>query len=193
MSDRDPMPADAETRPGEVAEAGQDDAPESAQRWQLGQTHRKVDAMERMRGVTRYTDDLKLPGMLHCKIKRSPHPHAKILSIDPSRALEMDGVHAVITGRDLTIPYGIIPWTPDETALCVEKVCHVGDGVAAVAAVDGDVGVDRACPQASVSAWPRRPWCRASRFTVATAGPGRRRPRRRHPRTRPRRAPRCPS
>ena len=138
MSDRDPMPADAETRPGEVAEAGQDDAPESAQRWQLGQTHRKVDAMERMRGVTRYTDDLKLPGMLHCKIKRSPHPHAKILSIDPSRALEMDGVHAVITGRDLTIPYGIIPWTPDETALCVEKVCHVGDGVAAVAAVDED-------------------------------------------------------
>ncbi|PRP93216.1 4-hydroxybenzoyl-CoA reductase subunit alpha [Enhygromyxa salina] len=106
--------------------------------WQLGKSHRKVDAMERMRGVTRYTDDIKLPGMLHCKILRSPHPHAKILRIDTSRAEAMDGVHAVITGEDLSTPYGIIPWTPDETALAVAKVCFVGDGVAAVAAVDED-------------------------------------------------------
>ncbi|NVB42762.1 molybdopterin-dependent oxidoreductase [Pseudenhygromyxa sp. WMMC2535] len=107
-------------------------------RWQLGKTHRKVDAMERMRGITRYTDDLKLPGLLHCKILRSPHPHAKILRIDASRALAMEGVFAVITGEDLAVPYGIIPWTPDETALAVGKVCYVGDGVAAVAAVDED-------------------------------------------------------
>ncbi|MBL8948219.1 MAG: hypothetical protein JNK45_33905, partial [Myxococcales bacterium] len=37
--------------------------------WQIGRVHRKVDAMERMRGVLRYTDDLTLPGMLHGKIK----------------------------------------------------------------------------------------------------------------------------
>ena len=86
---------------------------------QIGGVHRKVDAMERMRGITRYTDDLKLPRMLHAKIKRSPHAHSKILSIDVSAALAMPGVHAVITGRDLPTPYGIIPWTPDETALCV--------------------------------------------------------------------------
>ena len=55
--------------------------------WQLGRAHRKVDAMERMRGVTRYTDDLKLPGMLHAKILRSPHAHAKIRGIDLSAAL----------------------------------------------------------------------------------------------------------
>jgi len=106
--------------------------------WQVGKTHRKVDAMERMRGITRYTDDLKLPGMLHCKIKRSPHPHAKILGIDTSKAEVLEGVHAVITGKALPIPYGIIPWTPDENALCVDKVCFVGDPVAAVAAVDED-------------------------------------------------------
>ena len=105
---------------------------------QVGGVHRKVDAMERMRGVTRYTDDLKLPRMLHAKIKRSPHPHAKILSIDASAALAMPGVHAVITGKDLPEPYGIIPWTPDETALCVEKALHVGDGIACVAADDED-------------------------------------------------------
>jgi 4-hydroxybenzoyl-CoA reductase subunit alpha len=110
-------------------------------RWQLGKSHRKVDAMERMRGITRYTDDIKLPGLLHCKILRSPHPHANILSIDTSRAEAMPGVHAVITGADLPIPYGVIPWTPDETALACTKVCYVGDGVAAVAAVDEDTAI----------------------------------------------------
>lgn len=109
--------------------------------WQLGKSHRKVDAMERMRGITRYTDDLKLPGLLHCKILRSPHPHANILSIDTSKAEALPGVHGVITGKDLAVPYGIIPWTPDETALAVTKVCHVGDGLAAVAAVDEDTAL----------------------------------------------------
>ena len=103
-----------------------------------GKVHRKVDAMERMRGVTRYTDDLKLPGMLHAKILRSPHPHAKIKSIDVGPALALPGVFAAVTGQDFKIPYGVIPWTPDENALAVTKVCHVGDGVAAIAAVDED-------------------------------------------------------
>ena len=110
-------------------------------KWQLGKVHRKVDAMERMRGVTRYTDDLKLPGMLHGKILRSPHAHARILRIDASKALAMPGVFGVVTGQDFKIPYGIIPWTPDENALAVDKVCHVGDGVAAVAAVDEDTAI----------------------------------------------------
>ena len=57
------------------------------------------------------------------------------------RALAIDGVHAVITGKDMPIPYGIIPWTPDETALAVDKVCYVGDGVAAVAAIDEDTAI----------------------------------------------------
>ncbi len=105
---------------------------------QVGKVHRKVDAMERMRGVTRYTDDLKLPGMLHAKILRSPHAHAKIKSIDVGPALALPGVFAAVTGQDFKIPYGVIPWTPDENALAVTKVCHVGDGVAAVAAVDED-------------------------------------------------------
>ena len=106
--------------------------------WQLGKVHRKVDAMERMRGVARYTDDLKLPGMLHAKILRSPHAHARIKSIDVAPALALPGVFAAVTGQDFKIPYGIIPWTPDENALAVDKVCHVGDGVVAVAAIDED-------------------------------------------------------
>ena len=109
--------------------------------WQLGAAHRKVDAADRMRGILRYTDDLKLPGMLHGKILRSPVPHARIAAIDTSRAEAIAGVHAIVTGRDFPIPYGVIPWTPDENALCLEKVCYVGDGVAAVAAIDEDTAI----------------------------------------------------
>jgi len=109
--------------------------------WQVGKPHRKVDAVDRMRGIMRYTDDLKLPGMLHGKILRSPHPHARIVSIDAHRALGMPGVFGVVTGKDFPIPYGVIPWTPDENALGLDKVCHVGDGVAAVAAIDEDTAI----------------------------------------------------
>jgi 4-hydroxybenzoyl-CoA reductase subunit alpha len=134
---------------------GRDEA--RGEHWQLGKAHRKVDAVERMRGVMRYADDIKLPGMLHGKIKRSPHPHARIVSIDASGALAMPGVHAVVTGKDFPIPYGVIPWTPDENALCVDKVCYVGDGVAAVAAVDEDTAIE-ACDAIAVEYEPLRPF-----------------------------------
>ncbi len=107
----------------------------------IGRAHRKVDAVDRMRGVARYADDLKLPGMLHGRIKRSPHAHARIVAIDAAPALALPGVHAVITGADLPTPYGVIPWTPDENARAVTTVCHVGAGVAAVAAIDEDAAI----------------------------------------------------
>ncbi len=126
---------------GDFSKKGDGRSEGHADHWQLGRAHRKVDAVDRMRGIMRYTDDLKLPGMLHGKIKRSPHPHARIKQISTERALTLPGVHAVVTGRDFPIPYGVIPWTPDENALAVEKVCYVGDGVAAVAAVDEDTAI----------------------------------------------------
>ncbi len=107
--------------------------------WQLGNKHRKVDAVVRMMGLARYADDIKLPGMLHGKIKRSPHAHAEIKRIDLSKALALPGVHAAIDGKSMPTPYGVIPWTPDENALCIDKVCYVGDGIAAVAAESEDV------------------------------------------------------
>jgi 4-hydroxybenzoyl-CoA reductase alpha subunit len=102
----------------------------------IGQRLAKVDGVGRVTGATPYTDDLVLPGMLHGKILRSPHPHAKILSIDTSEAERLPGVHAVVTGRDMPVTYCVIPWTRDEYPLCVDKVRYVGDGVAAVAAID---------------------------------------------------------
>ena len=103
---------------------------------------RKVEGLEKSTGRAVYTDDVTLPGMLHGKILRSPHPHARILSIDTSRAEALDGVHAVITGRDMPIQYGIIPWTQDEYPLCLDRVRYIGDGVAAVAAIDEDTAIE---------------------------------------------------
>src|SRR6266566_295218 len=100
----------------------------------VGKAHRKVDATAKVTGVTRFADDLFLPRMLFAKLLRSPHPHARILSIDPSRAASVPGVKAVLTGKDLPIPFGILPVSQDEHALALDKVRFVGDPVAAVAA-----------------------------------------------------------
>jgi 4-hydroxybenzoyl-CoA reductase alpha subunit len=110
-------------------------APEGELRM-IGQRMRKTDGLEKSTGRARYTDDIALPGMLHAKILRSPHPHARIISIDTSRAAALPGVHGVVTGADMPTPYGIIVWTPDEQALATEKVRYIGDAVAAVAAID---------------------------------------------------------
>lgn len=107
----------------------------------IGKNQRKIEGLAKSTGRAEYADDLTFPGMLHGKILRSPLPHARIVSIDTSRALELEGVHAVITGRDMPVTYGIIPWTPDEYPLCVDRVRYIGDGVAAVAAVDEDTAI----------------------------------------------------
>ncbi|MDW8256853.1 MAG: molybdopterin cofactor-binding domain-containing protein [Acidobacteriota bacterium] len=102
----------------------------------VGKSLPKIDALPKCTGETRYADDLQLPRMLYAKILRSPHAHARIRRIDVSRARTLPGVHAVLTGRDLPIRFGILPVSQDEEALCTEKVRFVGDAVAAVAAID---------------------------------------------------------
>lgn len=102
----------------------------------LGQRRRKIDGADKATGRTQYADDINFPGMLHAKLKRSTRAHAKLKSVDVSKALAIEGVFAVITGKDLPVKYGIIPWTKDETALAVDDVKYIGDPVAAVAAVD---------------------------------------------------------
>src|SRR5206468_2835599 len=70
------------------------------------------------------------------KLVRSTVPHAKIRRIDASKALAYDGVRAVLTGELFPIPFGILPVSQDEHALCPDKVRFVGDPVAAVVATD---------------------------------------------------------
>lgn len=104
----------------------------------VGRKSRKVDGLAKATGAAVYTDDIVLPGMLHAKLLRSTRAHARISSIDVTRARKLPGVLGVITGADLPKKYGILPWTQDETALALGKVRHVGEPVAAVAAVDED-------------------------------------------------------
>ncbi len=108
----------------------------------IGRAHRKLDATAKVTGVTKFADDLFLPRMLFCKLLRSPHPHARILSVEGSKALALEGVKAVLTGADLPIPFGILPVSQDEHALALDKVRFVGDPVAAVAAVSEEIATE---------------------------------------------------
>jgi 4-hydroxybenzoyl-CoA reductase alpha subunit len=100
----------------------------------IGKAHRKIDAVAKVTGVTKFADDLAFPRMLYCKLLRSTEPHAKLLRVDASAAERLEGVIAVLTGQDLPIPFGILPVSQDEHALCLDKVRFIGDPVAAVAA-----------------------------------------------------------
>jgi len=110
----------------------------------VGQPLPKVDAMAKCLGQTQFADDLALPRMLHAKMLRSPHPHARIRRIDVRPALAMEGVIAAITGKDVSIPYGILPVSQDEEALVLEHVRYAGDPVACVAAVTEELA-EAAC------------------------------------------------
>lgn len=116
----------------------------------IGVAMLRVEDARFVTGTGRYIDDLSLPGMLGAAFMRSPHPHARILRIDPAPALAVPGVVAVATGRDLaqwTRPLtvgiqGVLPMTM--TALPTGKVRFVGDPVAVVVATDRYVAEDAA-------------------------------------------------
>ena len=97
-----------------------------------------LDGPDKVTGVARYTFDVNLPGMLHAKVLRSPHPHARIRSVNTSRAKALAGVAAVVTGADAAqLPdpyYGVA--IRDQPVVAIDKVRYVGDMVAAVVAVD---------------------------------------------------------
>jgi len=109
----------------------------------IGTRVRNVDAVDKVTGTGKYTVDIVLPNMLHGKILRSPHPHARIVAIDTSRAEKLPGVKCVLTGQDtLGRKNGI--WRSyrdlcDEEILCREKVRYVGDAVATVAATEKEI------------------------------------------------------
>lgn len=92
------------------------------------------DGIAKVTGSLAYLTDLSFPDMLYGKILRSFYPHAKILSIDTSRAEKLPGVAAVITYKDVTGLNGFGIVMPDQPVLCEDRVRYVGDAVAAVAA-----------------------------------------------------------
>ena len=103
----------------------------------------RIDGPDKTQGRAEYTADIKLVGMLFGKILRSPYAHAKIVSIDTSKAKALPGVHAVVTGED-TFPgarYGRA--IVDIPVLAQGVVRYPGEQVAAVAADDEPVDLDR--------------------------------------------------
>lgn len=99
----------------------------------IGKSIRRHDAADKVTGKGLYTGDIKLNGMLHARLKTSPHAHAKIVSIDVSKAEALPGVRAVVTGREAANKVGI--YMVDRSIVATDKVRFYGEVVAAVAAV----------------------------------------------------------
>src|SRR5450830_14612 len=105
----------------------------------IGQPTPKKDGALKALGCAEYADDISMPGMLHGKLLRSPHAHARIVRIDTRRAEVLPGVRAIVTGKDFPgIKYGNLPQTRDYLPLAVDTVRYIGEEVAAVAAIDED-------------------------------------------------------
>ncbi len=99
----------------------------------VGKSVTRLDALAKVTGQAKYCTDIKLPGMLHAKVLRSPYAHARILSIDTSKAEKLQGVRVVITGEDVP-PKRFGASVFDQHVLARSVVRYVGDPVAAVAA-----------------------------------------------------------
>jgi CO/xanthine dehydrogenase Mo-binding subunit len=114
---------------------------------QVRRSVRRLESKSKVDGSAEYIHNLTLPGMLYGKIARSSVPHGKILKIDPTAALELEGVHAVITGEDIRriIPdpyYG--PAFHDQPILALEKVRYAGEPLAVALAADPHVAEEAA-------------------------------------------------
>lgn len=108
----------------------------------VGQRLPSRDSLNHIEGRTVYVDDLYFPGMLYCKACHSPHPNARILNIDISKARELPGVAAVLTHKD--VPFNRYGTLLDQPVLAEEFVRYQGEPVAAVAAVDEDAAQEAA-------------------------------------------------
>ncbi|MBI2201615.1 MAG: molybdopterin-dependent oxidoreductase, partial [Armatimonadetes bacterium] len=108
----------------------------------IGKPLPRIDGRVKATGEALFAMDVSLPGMLHGKILRSPHAHARILRIDTSKAEQLPGVKAIVTAKDtggIRFAFVDTPGHPaDEYPLATGKVRYIGEEVAAVAASDAD-------------------------------------------------------
>ena len=122
----------------------------------LGASRKRVEDQRFIRGKGNYTDDITLPGMLHMEILRSPVAHARIKSIDATRAWQVPGVHLVLTGEMMATRN--LAWMPTlsydtQAVLATDKVRFQGQEVACVIADDPYIAKD-ACEKIDVEYEP---------------------------------------
>src|SRR5512134_3570415 len=104
----------------------------------VGENKTRIDAREKVTGAAIFADDIQFGnGLLHARIKRSPHPHALIKRLDVSKALALPGVKAVVTGEDFPGYIGL--YLQDRYIFCRDRVRYVGDPVAGVAATSEEI------------------------------------------------------
>ena len=116
----------------------------------IGRSLRRVEDPRLIKGIGTYTDDVRLPGLLHAMLVRSPHAHARVVRIDTAAAAAIPGVVAVLTGADVNAACGLVPCAasipdlkaPKHTVLAGERVYFVGHPVAVVVATDAYVARD---------------------------------------------------
>lgn len=100
----------------------------------IGANVRRIDAPSKVSGKLKYAGDMVMPDMLHMQVLRSPHAHARIVSIDTSEAEALEGVECVITSADVPGKDGFGVFVHDQPIMARGKVRHVGEAVAAVSA-----------------------------------------------------------
>jgi CO/xanthine dehydrogenase Mo-binding subunit len=119
----------------------------------IGKTPLRHDGTDKVTGRAQYGADIRLPGMLYGAMLRSPHAHARVLSIDTSKAESYPGVRAVVTANDLPDVESKIAELGEGTInlrhqsnniLAKDKVLYYGHAIAAVAAVNGHVAEEAA-------------------------------------------------
>lgn len=100
----------------------------------IGKPERRVDALGKVTGTAKFADDYNVKHQLYGKVLRAKYPHARIVSIDTSKAKQLDGVEAVLTAEDIpgSKVFGIV--VKNQSILAFDKVRYLGDGVALVAA-----------------------------------------------------------
>ncbi len=104
----------------------------------IGESVGRLDVVEKVTGSAVYADDIEFgKGLLHARIKRSPHAHARILAIDTSRAVALPGVKVVLTGEDFPNHIGL--YLKDKYIFARDRVRFVGEPVAGVAAVSEEI------------------------------------------------------
>jgi len=113
----------------------------------VGKSVHRIDGKGIVTGQIKYAFDVSMPNMLVGKMIRSPHPHAKILKVDTTRAEALPGVKAVITAQDtFNIKFGsneyFFPHTVDQMAIEADKVRYIGDELGAIAAVDEETAIE---------------------------------------------------
>jgi CO/xanthine dehydrogenase Mo-binding subunit/aerobic-type carbon monoxide dehydrogenase small subunit (CoxS/CutS family) len=102
----------------------------------IGVNIRRIDAPSKVTGALRYAGDMVLPNMLHVQVLRSPHPHARIVSIDITDAKALPGVEGIVTCDDVPGQDGFGVFVSDQPVMARDKVRYVGEPVVAVAAED---------------------------------------------------------